>query len=388
MEFKEHAIKKLSNVKLVLGNGFDLHCGLETSYKNYFDSIPEKVESIFNWYKNFKDKAYSYFSKVGNTDDFWVDLGSYNEINVWDIYFVLNTIDEEKAITNKNWKDIEEMMYASLNDDKNTKFTKWSEVIYILSDNSVTYFNHPAAVCIAAYLKKRGFKSFLSKTAFYEMLMEELRIFEKQFGFFIKKQIILRERNPREINETYLDNVDNTISLLCNKNLLASIDSFNFSPMLIKKYEPIYSNINGTCGGPIFGVDSNLCLANDDRYIFTKTSRRLVQDMYIHTSENNRPFENVVVYGHSLGVNDYSYFFPLLDKIYISDPTREGKIVFAFSIFDKNKKNEIIKNLRMCITALFEEYAKYKGYTQTGRLLDSVTTQKRVLMLEIPNIKD
>ena len=33
---KERFIQSLPNVKLVLGNGFDLYCGLKTKYEHFF----------------------------------------------------------------------------------------------------------------------------------------------------------------------------------------------------------------------------------------------------------------------------------------------------------------------------------------------------------------
>ena len=34
---KSEFIKSLQKVKIVIGNGFDLYCGLKTKYKDYFD---------------------------------------------------------------------------------------------------------------------------------------------------------------------------------------------------------------------------------------------------------------------------------------------------------------------------------------------------------------
>ena len=35
---KKEVINNLKNVKLILGNGFDLHCGLKSKYSDYFES--------------------------------------------------------------------------------------------------------------------------------------------------------------------------------------------------------------------------------------------------------------------------------------------------------------------------------------------------------------
>lgn len=42
---------------------------------------------------------------------------------------------------------------------------------------------------------------------------------------------------------------------------------------------------------------------------------------WVHT----KPFENVVVFGPSLAAPDYSYFFPILDKLHVMDADAPGK---------------------------------------------------------------
>jgi hypothetical protein len=51
--YKESIIEGLSKIKVVLGNGFDLHCGLPTKYSDFFKSrsnlylpILERIKAI------------------------------------------------------------------------------------------------------------------------------------------------------------------------------------------------------------------------------------------------------------------------------------------------------------------------------------------------------
>ena len=50
-----------SRVKLVLGNGFDLFCGLKTKYIDFFKSEKRKYDEIKKW-RNF------FIGKEGNLD--------------------------------------------------------------------------------------------------------------------------------------------------------------------------------------------------------------------------------------------------------------------------------------------------------------------------------
>ena len=59
----------LRNVKLVLGNGFDLHCGLKTRYKDFFEFDNTKDE-LKNWYEKIDFNSLpSYFrSEISNCE--------------------------------------------------------------------------------------------------------------------------------------------------------------------------------------------------------------------------------------------------------------------------------------------------------------------------------
>ena len=52
-------------------------------------------------------------------------------------------------------------------------------------------------------------------------------------------------------------------------------------------------------------------------------------------------------------------------------------------VYDREKETEIKRKNRLNIQKLFEAYANYKGLKDVNRLLDSLTTQNRVLTYEI-----
>ena len=78
-------------------------------------------------------------------------------------------------------------------------------------------------------------------------------------------------------------------------------------------------------------------------------------------------------------------FFPLFDKIGIADFSSTTTIIFGFAIYNPKEEYEIRKNLRLGIQEIFEAYAKYKGFKDYNRMLDSLTTQGRVITREINN---
>ena len=60
MTNKRDILLGLKNVKLVIGNGFDIHCGLKTRYRDFFLRDQSKNEYFKNWINEFKYKAINY----------------------------------------------------------------------------------------------------------------------------------------------------------------------------------------------------------------------------------------------------------------------------------------------------------------------------------------
>lgn len=391
---KKEIIDNLKKVKLVIGNGYDLHCGLQSSYRDFFMRDEAKNKYFINWINEFKNKAITYvdFTK-SNHNDFWVDFEHLNKTNIWDFFFYIKArIDDPNNQKNWLWRDIESVMLESLreNTDKgynNSKFN-WSLVYMAINEGlSANVNNWEVLVLAGVIIKMRNSKKFINKDEFYEFLLNELHLFEAEFGKFIANMrhyfdgFIVHNNLPFERNSQI------TLSNLCKKDNLISIDSFNYDNIGDESLNHIFHNINGDVNNPIFGVDSSICNASDPRFIFTKTNRRMELEMISFDSNINTEFENVIVYGHSLSNSDYSYFFPLLDKLEISNFTSNKKIVFAYSIYDLDKEYQIRKTNRFNIQKLFEAYAKYKSMSEPTRLLDSLTTQNRVITYEIPNLQ-
>ena len=87
---KGEAIRDLQKVKLVIGNGFDLQCGMLSSYKNYFESVSEMNLEITRWAHTFS-KLRPYL--ISWNEAFWNKLERFDEMNAWDCFFCLTIND-------------------------------------------------------------------------------------------------------------------------------------------------------------------------------------------------------------------------------------------------------------------------------------------------------
>ena len=376
---KEEYVRSLPNVKLVLGNGFDLYCGLYTKYSDFYCIFFEKYDSLRNLFEQFEINNKSDFSKLN------LDL-----VTVWDVFFMLNS-SKDPYSNIKEWCDIEKLILGSLSDEKNAfsymiSKVNWNTIKYCVEKNSLAS-NHPERF-IVDFIKYKFEKLNLQGSNFYRFLLKELKLFENNFGIYIRNQIYeIYDVNFNQFikNEKYIKLAIKAIENLCSLDNVVSIDSFNYTEIIDSRVSEIYHHINGGYEAPIFGIDS-IFDPNDARFLFTKTGRRIDLDLIENNYEQKEEFENVVVFGHSLNQADYSYFFPLLDQIRLLDNLETKKLVFAYSIYNENEEENIKSSLWKRVSQLLFAYAKEKGLSNPERFLDSLSTQKRIIFYEIPEL--
>lgn len=386
---KKDYIQGLPKVKLILGNGFDLHCKLHSSYYDYFFLHKlnkykyEFIHSFFEKYRSIYNAGTRFYEPnlIGKNE--------LKKLNVWDYFFTLYNYYCHTQSEDENWSNIEELILESLTGNESKKSPiSWSDVYRVINNHARAsdFILESMVYVVYSFNDKHGFEKEID---FYNFLLSQLKLFEKEFGYFIKNQRVNLSDKSFLIgmkNERYFDIASRTLKHLCNLDKVVSIDVFNYDSINLDETIQKERCINGDFDNPIFGIDSSI-LPSKPQYIFTKTNRKIEHDLINRHHEVESPFENVVVYGHSLDKADYNYFFPILDKLELIDNTKTGVIVFAYSIYDDEKKEEILRQLRLSIYSLFLQYGKYKGLTEPNRLIDILASNRRIIMFEIINIE-
>ena len=387
---KSDYVPSLKNTKLVIGNGFDLHCGLHTTYSDYYCKNWKKYRLIQKMYKSFinDNKKIDFSNEV------------VDSLNVWDVFFALNSSDNPYTCR-QLWCDIEKLILSSLISIKETENNKelitvaliscihWPDLLKHVASNTLA--NNDADRFIIEFVSHIMNKLGFNVDKYYEFLLEQLNEFELSFGKFIYCQIhdsYLENINYGGLffNNVYLRKVKETLNDLCLPNSLTSIDSFNYSHFSVDEYKAGISYVNGSYLNPIFGIDS-IFGPDDSRFIFTKTSRRIETNIAEPSIEENTDYENVIIFGHSLNEADYSYFFPVFDKLDLLSHGSKGKLIFAFSIFDSKKEQAIKSSLRQSVSKIILTYAEEKQVPNPKRFLDMISAQERILFYEIPDLE-
>ena len=382
-------LQKLKNVKVVLGNGFDLYCGLRTRYSDYYKwrgkdyrELDKRFTAICNIIYENTNPAYK-----KPVVSLFPHLIAIKDANVWDLFSILYPREGEGFL----WCDIESEMLESLNNaDEPGGYSykpHWEDVLAVLMGDSAD--NHDAgSFLMASFIRSKEGQIQWTCESFYDYLLEQLKEFEMRFSYFVTTQHLIYRGMIWVENTAYQRNARELFGLLCNPGELVSIDCFNYGFVPDPELNAKCHYVNGNWSNPIFGLDS-VFPPDDPRYIFTKTNRRIEWDMNGEVTMDDSEYDNVIVFGHSLNKHDYSYFFPLLDHLEMTNAVSTKKFIVVYNVYDSANAQMIKSDIRKNLYSLFSNYAKYKGFAEENinRLLDSLTTQGRVRTFEVPSAR-
>ena len=202
---------------IILGNGFDLNCGLNSSYNGFFlnrfsqlfrtpkvipdnfneikDELREKIEELFGDIRNDQAKDCSFEeSKATNNSKYlnfsewieqWTNEGS--NANIWAIIFLFASLCIGRDTESYEWQDVESLILEviSIVLSESLSFTsqiEYNKNFYLLGENLQ---GKEAFIELVQYLLSFGDNSSSGKA---EKLFNELKKFERNFANFINSQ--------------------------------------------------------------------------------------------------------------------------------------------------------------------------------------------------------
>ena len=413
---------------IILGNGFDLQCGLKSSYKDFFRSeILDTNGELFGirQMKNncsgfWEELLFSYYKTYGDDDYKWCVI----EAIIKETLFLVNYGQQDLTSPDASkglWRQ-------ALSFSERPSYMK--EPPYNNDIIKKTVFDS----CVK-YLKKNNKHS--GNTTSEDIrhlinihLLQELKKLEKRFCEYIKQQIVNPE-NVKVLNEKYIvkasnmlikladfsdipnslittDNIpskDGKIYIFSEKVTKRFIDevyilSFNYTALfdiLCVKSPCIYSNVHGKicqkkCDGNcnssiIFGIDDFIIQSrnikdelkllsetDDELRLFSKTYRRMINASTPQSVLPSKDSVTIKFYGHSLSEADYSYFQSIFDY-YSLYGNRNVDIIFYNS-----KGHEQIDE----IYRLVNTYGKTLINKEQGKnLMHKLLLENRIKIVEI-----
>lgn len=358
---------------LIIGNGFDLNCGLPTSYKDFFEYL--KTKPPFLYVPRILTSSVS-FQRL-TCDNTW-----------WILFYSLSNPPE-------NWCDIEKVMtdfligrddniYSRLDACKSADeiigylLGQRKDVIYLRDfseENKIEqyfqYFNgwskeHLPALFRFYDLMKihvQNYSMYFSGFSITDKLSQDLNKIECAF------QEYLNELDYTKWNVKSDKTINDLLKPITAKNISTySILSFNFTRIPLDKsiqYSCVHGNYETdktkmSKSRIIFGIDSSTMKPNDPFYSFTKTSR--VMSLRIQENDDKdlirKDIDTITIYGHSLNPQDYSYYFSIFDFV---DIENKVSIILKYTLYSGcpvNYEDQLKDSLIRLVSSYAEQFNK------------------------------
>lgn len=395
---------------LIIGNGFDLACGLKSKYTDFFETIDSKKNGQNYWYYVFEClKNYNLFPSYEWAD---IELQILNQLKNLEILYQNNFIHTLKTKT------------------QNVRALLESEITSMISERNINNLSCDSLLITYMGLRKTNRSTIpetLSKA--HDIIFRHLILLEYDFKDFLSKQIDSAEakidnylingsnenlqhyyfpkaflllfhlfawypRAPlsekcKEINlkssyeETIL--LNGKISLIRDdKIIIAENDLLSFNYTVPYRYMDI-CNIHGSLqnGGIIFGIDYEKVISTFKipPVRFTKSYRIIKNNLHPNFDLTKR-YDSIIFFGHGLGEADYSYFQSIFDSIDLYHS--KTKLVFFWYNYTNNSEEIIYDDLISRVFKLLERYGLTFANKAHGiNLLTKLQLEERIIFEKI-----
>lgn len=364
---------------IVIGNGFDLQCGLRSKFSDFFDKRSEEFPSL---------ERYLGQKRQQKTDGQIVFYYPFAEQlfkeggTIWDALLA----NAEDGL----WRDIEGMILDFLVQEipgtngktRPALIIDYYDAFLAVDGVSGVYRRKMDSECLAAIDFLNGYSHDHPEeipntvSQLDTILFNQLQKLERAFEDYLTEEIAK--------NHAYQEHACELSQSLMEKEVRdglateTSVLDFNYTNPFVRFVHDnnihlvnIHGNLHDYSA--VFGIDGQGLMTDPNLVQFTKTYRLLSmtspdQDKIIHTAtgNNGNPTNLIKFYGHSLGDADYSYFQAIFDGVNLySSNTR---LIFYYNVWkQENGKpcDEAIAQQDMFrkVTGLMNEY----GETMTNK---------------------
>lgn len=404
----------MENKKLIiLGNGFDLACGLKSRYADFFEKrITENInDGLLEIYKIFEQKhklgstglnapVYSFstlfdlktthakrkkdFYNIHEYEVLEIRLGMQGTIKAsnltfWDIVLFYFQKVGQINLEDIQWQNIEDRMLDFLTNEK-TETPSFKEICRVINEDYDMGLSSWVCLHVASFLPDRNKK--YQEDDFLQYLYDELRLFEKDFAEYIKTE---------SSKDSYKHNAINKICEISGKsikNFTDKIFSFNYTdPFSRRSLDVINVHGKAETDSILFGIDQEAILPSSEVYSFTKTFRqmtetKLAKNYKVDILPSKDEIEEIAFFGHSLSNLDYSYFQTIFDHYDVYDSY--VKLVFYYERYGDKTTRDMELDLASKISQLLHAYSPSIDNEKKGRnLLHKLLLEKRLIIEEI-----
>ena len=362
---------------LILGNGFDLHCNLKSKFSDFM------FEEVF--IKG--DTRYLALEKHFLKKNIWYYLLAFRFY-----YKASSPIFLYVGGNDIKWMDVEDFIKCVLVKDKNNRLLPWLKETFEGLKSFNFYTDH-----ISDFYGDDYFKAAVvdcidnikdNYSDIFQLLFGELNQFEKDFSDYLKRQLDKCD---------YLAFAHKTLDAFKENKLYDKlyIWSFNYTDPSHDydncRFQRIHGGLYNDVSDAIIGIDQNDINDIDENLNiirFTKAWRKISTIGFVEELPNKEEVDEICIYGHSLGKQDYSYFHSIFNYYGFAS---DSKIVvrFYYSDYALNPDGtpntvENDKNYNSFIDSVFKLLIDYASNSinekESKTLITRLLLERRVLI--------
>lgn len=383
---------------VIIGNGFDLRCGLSSSFSDfhrdrsrYFSNEENRGEEDSSRYTlTIWDTILSNSTQMG-----WADIEG--EIANWisPRWSPLPTPDNESDLLSPQWSPtgcVEDVVQAiKLNN------------LYL---GEKLYGTASAVACSVERLVEQ-YGQQCSRQQVFDFFFRELRILENDFKAYMNRQVITHAEYNTKANSLLFTILSDGIPSHDMSNADYGVLSFNYTRAAEnyqvgtagERRQIWYCNIHGRLTDEIiFGIDAMNHLEDLDVAQFTKTYRVLglrsggYRDGFSDEgSAIDQEISTIKFFGHSLGDADHSYFQSIFDIVHLYEGS--AKLIFYYCPYKKADGGEVSESqarneMTAKVLKLLNSYGKSLDNEYHGtNLVHKMMLEDRIAIRLLPKLE-
>lgn len=331
LKSKHSEIKR--STLLITGNGFDLQCGLASKYSDFFLWCEK---TIFG-FKDLISAKYSTFLRQVNIQS---AFQNNEQLTVWDLYFTFKSeihgdkwcdieVEMNESFQSGFWNDVlDKINYFQENGEWNDPFSEEWYFAWMLDDRyhkNFNWLNRSMGLTNRMLNIKK-----VTENEFYNNLFKELKIFEQRFADYLSQEL--------DNHKNYLNNQFDLLHQLVRDTTSDSefqVITFNYT-LFHPQIDVV--NIHGNLNAPIFGI-SNINNRNTNAHVFTKSNRRMNDELIVLRDFIKEEKNTLVFYGVSFNDLDLDYYKILIEN------HGNGSIYFCYSDYGSNTRKTEYENM-------------------------------------------
>jgi len=239
-------------------------------------------------------------------------------------------------------------------------------------------------VLIGRFLNKLNLpKSNYDRNTIESLLNDNLLEFEQMFSEYIKTEIDLHPEYQAE-RTNFINQIlksSGCISDYCDLQIL------NFNYTSSGNNDLNEANVHGDLNNKVvMGYDSTDLIVHDEHVIqLSKEWRKM--DVPFEYPDDTHQIADIIVYGHSLGEQDYPYFFEIFDKAdFLSNKCRVRFILCYSDYGDEKTQRNALEKYKINASKLLNAYERYKIPNITRNTIVTsllLSNPKRLLFIKI-----